>query len=121
MRRLFLLVGAFVLVSSVASAQDVIVRADLQSLGLGAIWSVRPVELNGRPGAEWLVKAFLDAFTTTWTVICPSSSQPIAGRVSYNETYETIQDFDGDGRQEIASFDHDTQTIEFRAFPSCRE
>jgi hypothetical protein len=115
-----LLFVAFALFALPVSAQErLMFEVDLATLNVGRIQAIQPIELDGRPGSEFLVlTAGSSPFVPHWHVIYPGRCN--AGTVVITPYRgDTITDVNGDGIQEIAKFDVENQTVTFIAFPTC--
>lgn len=124
MRRHVLALLLVLVLASSARAQTAYQQVDLRQLGLGPIFGVIAVELDGAPGAEYLVKTGANPFSLAWVVIYPQEGGCKAGPVTLalaqaGGVGDTIADTNGDGVQEIVRFDVQTQKVTWLAFPAC--
>jgi hypothetical protein len=118
-----LLAGVFMLVAASVSAQTPVAVFPLQLLEKGRVTGLVPIELDGLPGSEYLVRFDADGlFSNLWHVYYPQQGMCDAGTVTYWPWWDQMPfDFNGDGIQELARFDVETQTLTFLKFPRCGE
>lgn len=110
----------FVLWSVPVWAQTPLWEVTLPTLGLGRIYAVVPVELDNKPGAEYLVKT--DLFAATWMIVLPNSPRGfcLAGTVSAIFDAMQIRDLDADGRDDYLVFNYWAQTVRAYRFDVSR-
>lgn len=122
----------------VAAPMSVLAQStiDLSMLGLGPIAAIRPVELDGRPGSEYLVRTSPD-FSPAWPAPpCRSHgcTDPADRAGEWHTIYprgcldagvivlreaDQIVDHNGDGIQDVLRFDATTQRATLIPFPAC--
>lgn len=119
------------------------VRVNLSSLGIGPVYSIRPVEADGRPGPEWLLQRSPaspggwgisgEGFWATFWVAYPNGARSgengtvntpglcIAGPVRFNPAAgDALHDIDSDGRLDIVAYDVFAQVVTVTALPTGR-
>lgn len=95
------------------------IDADLNALGIGPVVRASPIEADGRPGSEWLIKR--EVFSAKWYILFPASPLGVCVSQSFDLPLGTeIADADGDGRADLVLFDVERQRVSVRALPAGR-
>lgn len=116
------LVVAFVLCSSLPTV-TIAQTVPLSVLDVGPVYGIKAVELDGAPGREYLVKT-TNPLASIWTAVYPQhrdglcTSMPFA--LSNDVSHDEIEDFNGDGVDEIMRINIAAQTVTFMPLPPCK-
>lgn len=123
MRRLVVALTVALLVAGVLPlrAQTPYFTVNLATLNVGDVYAIKVVELDGLPGAEYLLQVG-GPFLPHWLVLYPQHAGGLcsAGEITIVNSTDTIADLDGDNIDDIVRFDSATQTVTFLHFPTCQ-
>ena len=86
----------------------------------GPIFSARPIEANGQPGAEWLIAR--NPFSVERQVLYPAGPRGLCLSAPFVvDLRDEVADVDGDGKAERVRFDFATQRVMVWPLPACQD